>query len=56
MTKDEAKRIRVGTKVIFNPNAASHLLYSRCPAVGEKGIVTTVSLKSVWLRPSSSRP
>ncbi len=43
MEINQAKRLRVGTKVKFSPNAASLMLYSRHPAVGAVGEVTTVS-------------
>jgi hypothetical protein len=42
MTPEQAKRLRVGTKVRFNPTPASHALYSRCPSGFVLGEVTTV--------------
>jgi hypothetical protein len=37
-----AKRLRVGTKVRFNPNPVSFGLYSHPPIVGDVGKVTSV--------------
>jgi len=37
-------RTKVGTRVRFTPNAASHPLYSNPPEVGEEGEVTTVPM------------
>jgi hypothetical protein len=42
MTTDQAKRLRAGTKVRFNPNPVSLALYSRAPSRGEEGVVTSV--------------
>lgn len=43
VTIGEARRLRVGTVVTFNPSPASRALYSRCPPMGAIGHVTTVS-------------
>jgi len=43
MDVSEAKRLRVGTRVKFEPSAASAVLYSRAPASGSVGTVTAVS-------------
>jgi hypothetical protein len=43
MTTNQAKRLRYGTKVRFEPNPVSLTLYSNgTPARGEEGVVTSL--------------